>query len=81
MFENHKAVQVYFPVCSDFYAKFVQYLETYSLDMFHFGDILSSSIAYFEQEISKGFPCNETLTTKQLKRILEFNHMKNFNLT
>ena len=76
MFENHKAVQVDTSVASNFYADFAQYLETYPLDMFNFRDILSTSISYFEQEISKAFPCNKTLTSKQLKRILEFNHMK-----
>ena len=76
MFENHKAVQVDTSVASNFYADFAQYLETYPLDMFNFSDILSTSINYFEQEISKAFPCNKTLTSKQLKRILEFNHMK-----
>ena len=76
MFENHKAVQVDSSVASNFYADFAQYLETYPLDMFNFSEILSNSISYFEQEISKAFPCNKTLTSKQLKRILEFNHMK-----
>ena len=76
MFENHKAVQVDSSVASNFYADFAQYLETYPIDMFNFSEILSNSIRYFEQEISKAFPCNKTLTTKQLKRILEFNHMK-----
>lgn len=76
MFENHKAVQVDFPVCSHFYADFAQYLETYPIDMFNFNEILSTSITYFEQEISKAFPCNRTLTSKQLNRILGFNHMK-----
>ena len=76
MFENHKAVQVDTSVASNFYADFAQYLETYPLDVFNFSDILSTSISYFEQEISKAFPCNKTLTSKQLKRILEFNHMK-----
>ena len=76
MFENHKAVQVDTSVASNFYADFAQYLETYPLDMFNFSDILSTSISYFEQEISKAFPCNKTLTSKQLTRILEFNHMK-----
>ena len=80
MFENHKAVQVDFSgLCSNYYADFAQYLETYPLDMFHFNDILSTSISYFEQEISKTFPCNETLTSKRLKRICEFDHMKKLN--
>lgn len=76
MFENHKAVQADLSVCSNFYADFAQYLETYPIDVFHFNEILNSSITYFEQEISKAFPCNKTLTSKQLRRILQFDHMK-----
>lgn len=80
MFENHKAVQVDFSgVYSSYYNDFAQYLETYPLDMFHFNDILSTSVSYFEQEISKAFPCNKTLSAKQVKRILEFDHMKQLN--
>ena len=80
MFENHKAVQVDFSgACSSFYADFAQYLETYPLDVFHFDDILSNSISYFEQEISKVFPCNQTLSSKKLKKVLEFGYMKELN--
>ena len=80
MFENHKAVQVDFAgACFNFYADLAQYLETYPLDMFHFDDILNNSISYFEQEISKVFPCNQTLSSKKVKEVLEFGYMKELN--
>ena len=80
MFENHKAVQVDFSGSySEFYTDFSQYLEMYPLDVFHFDDILANSISYFEQEISKVFPCNQTLSSKKLKKVLEFGYMKELN--
>jgi len=85
--ENSREVQTDNSMCSAFFNNFAQYLETYPNDVFHFNDILSSSIKYLDQEITRLFhpdgPKEEPLTLypKQLRRVLECDYMRKLKRT
>jgi len=85
--ENSREAQTDNSMCSAFFNNFVQYLETYPNDVFHFNDILSSSIKYLDQEITRLFHPDDakqeplTLYPKQLRRVLECDYMRKLKRT
>ena len=85
--ENSREAQTDNSMCSAFFNNFAQYLETYPSDVFHFNDILSSSIKYLDQEITRLFHPDGTkqesltLYPKQLRRVLECDYMRKLKRT
>ena len=85
--ESSREAQTDNSMCSAFFNNFAQYLETYPNDVFHFNDILSSSIKYLDQEITRLFHPDGTkqepltLYPKQLRRVLECDYMRKLKRT